>query len=135
MEETAENESQAPNPPNALAEASAPDSQKELQKSVTKLLSSDLQIASKDYELLKKLNDTACVKYQEMAAVTKTLSVHVEDVKSKYKSFEPYLAKVEEICDAVAKIEQTVALLDDYTMRLVKKKTTKGKKKTDSLFL
>lgn len=29
------------------------------------------------------------------------------------------MAKVDQICDEVAQIEQTVLLLDDYTMRLV----------------
>jgi hypothetical protein len=48
---------------------------------------------------------------------TKSLSLYVSDIGSKAKSFEPYLAKVDEICEAVSQIEQTVMLLDDYTMR------------------
>ncbi len=41
----------------------------------------------------------------------------MRDLDSKAKSFEPYLAKVDEICEAVSQIEQTVVVLDDYTMR------------------
>ncbi len=48
---------------------------------------------------------------------TRSLSLYVSDLGSKVKSFEPYLAKVDEICEAVGQIEQTVMLLDDYTMR------------------
>jgi hypothetical protein len=47
------------------------------------------------------------------------LGLYVDDVAGKYKSFEPYLAKVDQICDEVAQIEETVMLLDDYTIRLV----------------
>ena len=68
-----------------------------LAASATQLLQSDIDIVTKDYQLLKDLNDAAAKKYAEMATVTKSLSVHVEDVKSKYRSFEPYLAKVDEV--------------------------------------
>ncbi len=47
----------------------------------------------------------------------KSLAVYVGGLDSKAKSFEPYLAKVDEICEAVGQIEQTVMLLDDYTLR------------------
>lgn len=90
-----------------------------LLESVSALLQSDVKLVAEDYALLKQLNEMAVSKYADMATVTKSLSLHVEDLKSKYKSFEPYLAKVDEICESVASIEQTVMLLEDYTTRLV----------------
>ena len=86
--------------------------------SVAALLQSDLKVASNDYKLVKKLNDAASEKYENMTQTTKSLSLHVDDLKAKYKSFEPYLAKVEEISAAVDQLEQMVLLLDDYTTRL-----------------
>lgn len=91
-----------------------------LTSSLTALLQSDLSLVAADYELLRALNEEAARRYGDMATVTKSLSVHVEDVKGKYRSFEPFLAKVDDICDSVAKLEQTVLMLDDYTMRLVR---------------
>ena len=103
----------------AAAGFEAPAAQAALVEAVRRLVRADVEAVADDYALLQTLNQHATARYADMATVTKSLNVHVEDVKSKYRSFEPYLARVDEICDSVAKLEQTVLMLDDYTMRLV----------------
>ena len=91
-----------------------------LSEAVGRLMQSDLRVVQADYDLLRRMNEAASAKYAELGGVTKVLSRHVEDIRSKDASFRPYLERVDEICDAVAQIEQTVMLLDDYTIRLVR---------------
>ena len=90
----------------------------ELFANLSLAMQSDLRLAAEDYKLLSAMNGAAADKYENMQEVLLNLSKHVQDLKSKYKSFEPYLAKVDEICENVTQIEQTVILLDDYTTRL-----------------
>lgn len=102
---------------------------------VAKLLQSDLALVSEgarnrqqraeffahvatDYKLLTALNEAATSKYASMALVTKSLIVHTEDLRAKYRSFEPYLARVDEICESVAKIEQVTRVCTPHRRRL-----------------
>lgn len=113
----------APPPPDAPAAPVAPEAA--LLDQVAVLLQGDLALVAEDYRLLTALTEAARRKYQDMGTVTRSLTVHTADLHAKYRAFEPYLERVAEICESVAAIENTVMLLDDYTLRLEAKLRTK----------
>eukprot|EP01116_Phalansterium_solitarium_P010063 TRINITY_DN24474_c0_g1_i1.p1 TRINITY_DN24474_c0_g1~~TRINITY_DN24474_c0_g1_i1.p1 ORF type:complete len:151 (-),score=35.36 TRINITY_DN24474_c0_g1_i1:101-520(-) len=82
---------------------------------------SELEGTVEDFTLLENMNTATKEKYAEMTLVAKALTTFMENLQNKYKDFEPYLRKIEEIDNNVGELERTVGLLDDYTKRLEEK--------------
>jgi len=96
---------------------------------VSEYLKSELQATSLDFELLRNMNDATKEKYSELNTVAKNLSLFLEDLQKKYRDFEPYLKKIDQIDTNVSELEHTVQLLDDYTKRLEKFKKLAAQRK------
>jgi len=90
-------------------------------KNVSEYLKSELQATSLDFQLLENMNEVTKQKYTELNTVANNLSVFLEDLQKKYRDFEPYLKKIEQIDNNVGELENTVQLLDEYTKRLEEK--------------
>jgi len=85
---------------------------------ISAYLKGELLATSEDYKLLESMNLLASEKYVEMTDVAKGLTSFMKDLQIKYKDFQPYLEKIDEIDTNVTELEKTVLLLDDYTKRL-----------------
>ena len=81
-------------------------------------LTAELTTSTDELVLLRDLNTAAKQKYSGMADNTAQLVKYMSDLKEKYDSLAPYLAKVDEVDRSVTELEQTVASLDDYTKRI-----------------
>jgi len=76
---------------------------------------------SEDYKLLENMNVVTKEKYGEMTTMAGKLGESMKLLQEKYKTFQPYLEKIDEIDASVTDLEKTVVLLDEYTQRLEEK--------------
>eukprot|EP01123_Difflugia_compressa_P006337 TRINITY_DN18533_c0_g1_i1.p1 TRINITY_DN18533_c0_g1~~TRINITY_DN18533_c0_g1_i1.p1 ORF type:complete len:200 (+),score=59.60 TRINITY_DN18533_c0_g1_i1:31-600(+) len=81
-------------------------------------IQNELLITNEDYKLLHQMNVITKDKYAEMTQMTQQLVVGMTELQTKYKSFQPYLDKIDEIEISVDELEKTVLMLDDYTKKL-----------------
>jgi len=100
-------------PPNTLPELTST-----MFSNISAYLKGELLATSEDYKLLESMNLAASEKYAEMTDVAKGLTSFMKDLQIKYKDFNPYLEKIDEIDTNVTELEKTVLLLDEYTRRL-----------------
>jgi biogenesis of lysosome-related organelles complex 1 subunit 2 len=94
------------------------DETKALFNNLSNYLQSELLITSDDYKLLYQMNVLTKEKYVDMTKMTAQLATGMTELQAKYKAFQPYLAKIDEIETSVSELEKTVLALDDYTKKL-----------------
>jgi biogenesis of lysosome-related organelles complex 1 subunit 2 len=96
-------------------------STKELFSNVEKYLQGEITATSEDYKLLETMNNMTKEKYVDMTNTAHGLVEYMTLLQQKYTEFQPYLNKIDEIETSVNELEKTVALLDQYTLRLGKR--------------
>eukprot|EP01121_Diplochlamys_sp_Union-15-3_P011392 TRINITY_DN3302_c0_g4_i1.p1 TRINITY_DN3302_c0_g4~~TRINITY_DN3302_c0_g4_i1.p1 ORF type:complete len:203 (-),score=48.73 TRINITY_DN3302_c0_g4_i1:19-579(-) len=90
-------------------------------RTLSDYLRGELLATSEDYKLLENMNNVTKEKYVEMTEMAVKLGEQMTLLQQKYKSFQPYLEKIDEIDTSVNELEKTVVLLDEYTLRLEEK--------------
>jgi len=85
---------------------------------LTNYLQSELLVTSEDYKLLYQMNTSTKEKYVGMTKLSTQLVAGMTELQTKYKTFQPYLVKIDEIETSVNELEKTVLLLDEYTRKL-----------------
>eukprot|EP01102_Stenamoeba_stenopodia_P000196 TRINITY_DN1015_c1_g1_i1.p1 TRINITY_DN1015_c1_g1~~TRINITY_DN1015_c1_g1_i1.p1 ORF type:complete len:183 (-),score=42.83 TRINITY_DN1015_c1_g1_i1:65-550(-) len=87
-------------------------------QNVSAYLRAELSATTEEYKLLDDMNKVAISKYQDMSSLAAGLVVFTQTLQAKYGEFQPYLDKLELVEKGLTDLEQTVALLDDYTRKL-----------------
>jgi len=102
-------------------EADLINSTQTLFRTLSDYLRGELMATSEDYKLLENMNVVTKDKYGEMTSMAAKLGESMKLLQEKYKTFQPYLEKIDEIDSSVTDLEKTVVLLDEYTQRLEEK--------------
>jgi len=73
---------------------------------LTNYLHNELLVTSEDYKLLHQMNVITRDKYVEMTKMTTQLVSGMTELQTKYKTFQPYLDKIDEIEVSVDELEK-----------------------------
>lgn len=82
------------------------------------LFKDELTTTHEDYRLLERLNKETIAKYAELKTVSYNVAHSLEALNEKYAILKPMLDNINEIDEAVTKLEQAAYKLANYSKRL-----------------
>ncbi|KAJ0988253.1 hypothetical protein J5N97_006609 [Dioscorea zingiberensis] len=89
--------------------------------SVSAMVKGELEGTNNQLKLLEKLNQRVTDEYKSFGDVASGLSVFVEQLSAKNRSFDEYLQQIDAIEQQVKEFEAVISMLDKYVDLLEKK--------------
>ncbi|KAF9585206.1 biogenesis of lysosome- organelles complex 1 subunit 2 [Lunasporangiospora selenospora] len=87
-------------------------------RKVTDYVKSEMLMTGEEYKLLENMNNLTRERYADLAGMAQELMHEVGKLRTTYSDFEPYLARIDEICQQADFISNVASELDEYTKSL-----------------
>uniref|UniRef100_A0A914D856 Biogenesis of lysosome-related organelles complex 1 subunit 2 n=1 Tax=Acrobeloides nanus TaxID=290746 RepID=A0A914D856_9BILA len=85
---------------------------------ISAFVNGQIQGTIDDYKLLEEMNNVTAQRYADMKQVAATVSDRLSQLNEKYETLRPYLQQIDEIDSNSRKMEEAVALLENYVTAL-----------------
>ncbi|XP_039124157.1 biogenesis of lysosome-related organelles complex 1 subunit 2 [Dioscorea cayenensis subsp. rotundata] len=89
--------------------------------SVSTMVKGELEGTNNQLKLLEKMNHRVTEEYKSFGDVASGLSVFVEQLSAKNRSFDEYLQQIDTIEQQVTEFEAVISMLDKYVLLLENK--------------